>query len=77
MLVAVSCLLASLGIRSGLNIVNDVEGGLKDVLMKLAMIPSACSDKARLLSKVCVETGMPAVASGNARLQALGFSGFV
>lgn len=45
--------------------------------MKLAMISSACSYKARLLSKVCIETGMPVVASGNARLQALGFGGFV
>lgn len=45
--------------------------------MKLAMIPSACSYKARLLSKVCIETDMPVVALGNAHLQALGIFGFV
>lgn len=44
--------------------------------MKLSMILSACFYKARLLSKVCLETGM-LVPSGSAHLQALGFSGFV
>lgn len=67
----------SLGIRSGLNIVNNLEERLKDILMKLAMILSACSYKARLLSKVCIETGMPVVALGDAHLQGLGFTGVV
>jgi len=45
--------------------------------MDLATISSACSYKARLLSKVCIVTGIPVTASGNAHLLALRFSGFV
>lgn len=45
--------------------------------MKLAMMSSACSYQARLLSKDCTETGMPVVAPSNAHLQGLGFKGFV
>lgn len=42
MLVAVSCLVASLGIGSGLNIVHKPEEGLKGIVMILAVISSAC-----------------------------------
>lgn len=53
MLVAASCLVASLGVGSGLNIVHKLEEGLKGTAMKLAVISSACSYKARLLGKAC------------------------